>query len=129
MVSHEQKRHRDFVKGLREMADWYEQHPETPIPAAPSFMIMVNDGVSFRKAVQAARSGKKTEFGNYIGFSKMFGGVGWTIAISRSVICERIQVGEREVPAEPAKPARTEPIYEWKCPESLLSPESAKTAR
>jgi hypothetical protein len=46
---------------------------------------------------------------------------------SKKDICRRIQVGEKEIPEQiiPAKPeeiipAHTEPIYEWRCPESIL---------
>lgn len=27
----------DLIQGLRELADWYEQHPEVPLPPYPSF--------------------------------------------------------------------------------------------
>ena len=33
--------------------------------------------------------------------------------------CERVQVGTRTVPAEPAKPEREEPIYEVRCVDPL----------
>jgi len=33
--------------------------------------------------------------------------------------CERVQVGTRTIPAEPAKPEREEPIYEVRCVDPL----------
>lgn len=48
---------------------------------------------------------------------------------NRNDVCRQVKVGEKVLPAEPAKtinieakPERVEPIYEWQCPDSLLRP-------
>ncbi len=71
---------------------------------------------------------EKTDDGTHYILRKSFGGLVFDLYIVRSQICERVQIGEKEVPEQiiPAKaeefiPAHTEPIYEWKCPESVLS--------
>lgn len=63
----------------------------------------------------------------YFELSKKFGVITVNFFAYRSDVCERVQVGAREIPEQilPAKPeevipAHTEPIYEWKCPESIL---------
>lgn len=44
----------------------------------------------------------------------------------RKVVCERVKVGEKVVPAQPetlvpATPERVEEVYKWVCPDSILS--------
>lgn len=51
---------------------------------------------------------------------------GLFIVCSAPGLCEKVQVGTKVVEATeeqviPAQPEREEPVYEWKCPESILA--------
>lgn len=98
----------DFAKGLRALAAFLEDHP-TLFPE-----------------------------GGYLEFSRKFSDrVKLTVNISKNLSCEKVQTGTRtktiEVPATATAKDNVdgkvvfeveEPVYEWKCPESWLNPES-----
>ena len=59
-----------------------------------------------------------------IGHTQFTGHVdGLTVAVrtGRGVFCERVKVGRKVVPAEPARPRRTEDVYEWQCADPIAA--------
>ena len=119
----------EFVSGLRALADWYESHPEMPVPMYTPFNVWVDIHYSDPVEVKAliadfARKlpGKVSKESNEQTFkvSADFGG-GITLGAGalRSVVCTPKQVGTRIIPATEA---REVPIYEWDCDPILRGP-------
>jgi hypothetical protein len=122
---------REFAKGLRGLADWCETDEAEQLEASSSNVI-VNlfawTKESFTEKAKIFGAAKKASDENYLMLQKRFSStVGVDLNGHHSEICERVQVGEREIPEvivpaqnEQIIPARVEPIYEWKCPDSVL---------
>jgi len=116
-------RHEEFVKGLRDLADWYEARPELPAPVMTNFYVFVYNANEFKRLARIAGSGRKVQNSGYLGLERSFGPIEWKLNVAQERVCERVQTGTKDIPAkpaEPAKPSRTEPVYEWRCPESIL---------
>ena len=100
----EQETEMTIAEGLRELADWYERHPEV---ARPLVRIEVDDSnpdeAVHGLAVTAKAFGKcKKHFGSYlISVSRDFGPVNVVAHVSRDTVCKK--------------------VVTWKCPESLLA--------
>lgn len=102
----------DFANGLRALADFYEAHPEMPLPY-PDHHVFMYDREPFLRAVkELADSGRVTKEADNRDESwprfhaiRMFGPVRLDVEIDRKTICRLV---------EPARPA----VYE--CPDSLL---------
>jgi hypothetical protein len=82
-----------MIDDFRQMLNWLEDHPSCPLPT--------------EILIQRCN----------IYFTRRFGDLELDININKDNSCERVKVGERVIPAQPE---RTEPVYEWKCPDSLL---------
>lgn len=115
-----------FIAGLRALADWYEAHPDTPVPHQPDISIYTVKGT--RKKMQRIAEMLKPcrkEYDNISGFfilSRHFGLLEARFVFERSAICTRRVVGTRIEPAKPASPEREVEIVEWDCAESVLEP-------
>lgn len=129
----------DMVAGLRKMADWLESRSiDLPIPSemkggAYSGQITDPRGISHSldsvvgMALIANLAGEvdKDVDPNFFRLTKSFGGgvsVQWVAY--RQNVCERVVVGTKVTPAQPARyveatPEKVEEVVEWKCP-SLL---------
>ena len=117
---------RDFIDGLRQVADFFEQHPSVPMPQSD---MTINVFVSTREEMATiARVSKwdKIFDNNFFMLRKSFGPLllldvnAW-----RDVICKQVSKGTRIVPAKPeevipAQPEREEEVFEWVCDEPLL---------
>ncbi len=75
---------------------------------------------------------------DFFRITKSLPGLRITFVAYRHNICEKVQVGEKEIPeqiiearAAEVIPAKMVPIYEWKCPDSLLAspPQAADEAK
>lgn len=121
MLTDEDKTHRtEFIAGLREMADWYEAHPDMRAPRYASINIFAEDKADFISLRRASGLRDKHDGDVWMYFSKHFRGeLEIQINVEREKVCRRVQVGERVVPAQVAKPETVEPVYEWKC-DSIL---------
>ncbi|MCU1493345.1 MAG: hypothetical protein JWO62_1109 [Acidimicrobiaceae bacterium] len=113
------------VQGLRDLTDWLEKHPE----AADSYSnytvnLFVLDADEMA-ALAKSLGGKweKHSGETWFTLARHFGPHTVEINAARAAVCERVQVGEEtvEIP-DPDAPKVTvaQPVYEWRCPESLL---------
>lgn len=122
----------DVAAGLRDLADFLEDHPEVDVRYAGwSFNLFPEDLAEIGRGGYG-RLEKKVK-GDWYCLIKHFGKhVTLEFNKSRELVCERVKVGEKIIPAEPerfipeqvipAKPERVEEVYEWKCPPVLAKP-------
>lgn len=126
-----------YVKQLREMARWLEQHPNVPLGYKLPFTISIfaswcmedeeTQKQVLRRTAKAMGKGQKRYEGSYIVLEHTLpSGAKYEMNASRDETCKRKQVGTKTVtipatPAIPAKPEKTmeEPVYVWEC-EPLL---------
>lgn len=121
---------RAWIEGLRELADFVEAHPE--IDAASTFTLNLwmhekSDLADWMKRL-GGKWDKYTGLDAYFIMRRMFGPHRIELNANREAVCERTQVGTKTVEKpDPellaAVPLVTveEPVYEWKCPDSLLA--------
>lgn len=118
----------EFIAGLRELVDWYEAHPECRPPHSCSVDLFAHSKEEFIEMRRQAGCQEKATVGDWMIFRKDFrGNVRIDINISKENTCERVKVGTRIIPAQPARvieleaaPEKVEDVYEWKCPEAIL---------
>ncbi len=126
----------EFIAGLYELADWFYSHAECPIPCQCQVDIFAHSKEQFLEMRRQAGCTEKATVGDWMIFRKKFsGGVRIDINISKENTCRRIKIGERTVEAKPARtvelpaePEHVEEIYEWRCPEAILSAEELRAA-
>lgn len=116
-----------FVSGLRKLADLYEAHPEVPLPHNIGMYgdaIYCHSPAGFAAAVRMFGAGSKSDGDSTLDFTPGFP-LPFKVYGFKSDICERVQIGEEVVPAQPEQvvpehviPAvaeHTKPIYKWNC--------------
>ena len=124
--------HKDSVDGLLKLAKFLRDNPEFTAPGVMTLNLFVKSKEEFAAQMRCIGSCEKWTIGNYMFVSKSFSrSVTLDLNCQRDKVCERVQVGERVIPAEPertvpettipAKPETREPIFEWQCPDSLLA--------
>lgn len=117
-----------YSAGLRELADWYDAHPEAPAPyrVIPSVWFQATP-----EQMRAIGEGEKDYSQDNL-FQFIVTGEHFKLEFytSRARVCEKKVVGYREIPErvlpatpETVIPASREEIVEWECKESLLAPE------
>jgi hypothetical protein len=135
----------DFAQALREMADFYEQHPKMPRPEiADTYTVFsVNTKDEFTGAVRQMANGGKVEKSvgdTFYQAARTFGaGLVLRVVCYRDAICRKVtklKVVKESVPVR--YETRTEEVNvpvafeerevekevtEWECPESILEPE------
>ena len=114
----------DYARGLRAIADWYEAHPDIPVPHTGEVGIY---GVKETKEeaariAEALRPCRKVWDGEFFKLQREFEGLTLKFFFMRSAVCTARVVGHHVVPATPE---RVVEIVEWDCPDSLLRPEEA----
>ena len=127
--------HAEFIRGLRNAADFFEARPELGLPyQANEFRFYGTvcglpldsreSMVAFAK-IAGGRTDKE-ESDNLYYLTAKRDGFSVRAAGYRAHICEKIEVGVKIVPAHiiPAQkeqlvPEREVPIYEWRCPPLL----------
>ena len=143
--------HAEFVKGLRNAADFFEARPELGVPYEGYCYPAVNFGYygSFGNVEDAPQyqspdgalyfakhvGGRVDKQGTDNNFTLVAKREGFTVSalFYRDAVCARVQVGvkiepEHIIPAQPATeeqvmPEREVPVYEWRCP-TLTAPET-----
>jgi len=121
----------DYIRGLREFANWLDERPAVPIPygelTVNQYCVLEDQRKELAAIGRAmGRADKKTtdaffvmcrEFGN--------GTVAYNANASRNQVCERIVKGTRKVLKPDYKNVPQveveEDIVEWVCPDALLS--------
>jgi hypothetical protein len=105
-----------FVRGLRELADWYEAHPATPAPYRSDVTIY---GATREQIAQAARDlgkcEKEYDDDSFV-LSRQFGQLRLRFYTSRENVCERVVRTE-------VIPESVKEIVEWRC-EPILAADS-----
>lgn len=114
---------REYIEGLRELAAWYEAHPEIPAPHGTAVHNAMLDSKEDAAMVIRALGSCEKHYGDSIfTIAKPFRGITLEFYFYRGSVCRQIVVGTREVPeqvipAQPEKviPAHTEEITKWEC--------------
>jgi hypothetical protein len=106
---------KDFVEGLRQIADWYEANSDVVIPEARLTVFGEKDNKK-NIATLAWRLGplKKEMNEEILALERSFNGVALRFVFLRSAVCERRVVRTEEIP-EAVIPAHTREIVEWDC--------------
>jgi hypothetical protein len=117
-----------FVDGLNALADWYEKHPEIPLPMWDGSVILdafVPGAPELAEAARALGHAEKHYGDKWFTVRCHFGPISLEFNAKRANVCRRVVVGTSYIPEKviPATtiPAHTEEIVEWDCPDSLLS--------
>lgn len=104
----------EFVRGLRELATFYEANPDLDVPVIRDIDVFTLSIEKMRKFARRLGKAEKKQHVGYIILRRKFGNINLDVHLSQRRVCRRVKVGEREIPA------RVEPIYEYECPDSLL---------
>ncbi len=123
----------EYIKGLRDLADFLEQHPDfpsLPLDGGSALTIMsytlTREQLASMPRTLGGRWDKDAD-DTYYHLRRRFGPHQVQLYTSRGDVCERVQVGTRTVqqPAPDAPPVPMVdvevPVYEWRCPDSLLA--------
>lgn len=117
---------KEYVDGLRRLADWYEQHPGVQLPFQHHPTVYAYSIKEDALAIASILGHSKKEFnGANFYLIKEFGEVKLRFYFSREAICERVVTGTKVIPAV-SYPERIEEIIEWKC-HPLLEADATKT--
>ena len=125
---------KEYVKGLRDLADWYEAHPEIELPYEPVHdNYAVNSKEDAASVIRALGRCDKEYSGNLLTISRQFGPIKAKFVFYREAVCRKVVVGTREVPEQviPAQPeevipAHVEEITKWECEPILATEKEAE---
>ena len=112
----------EFAAALRQIADWYDDHPEMPGATEINITTPRNTPEVAAGIVRALGSCSKDFSKDVVAIARDFGGCTLRFVLWRSAVCERRVVGTREVP-ERVTPAHVEEIIEWDCHPILAAEE------
>ncbi len=123
----------NFVSGLREMADWYEAHPNIPTPKDFSvYEFKSENKAAAQKVARALGTFDKKLDDTFLKLQRDFGGISLRFVFYRKLVCQRRVVGTKTVTERVPDPEAAPPpmvevtkereIVEWDCP-PLLAPE------
>ena len=115
-------------QGLREIADFYDAHPELKLPYNDNISVYNLKGEELADFARAMGKAEKVVDDWSFQLVKTFpSGRTLRTYTGRENVCERVVVGTETVAAQliPAKeavliPATTKEVVEWRCPESIL---------
>jgi len=118
------------VNNLRTLADWFEKHPDVPIPWAfmgesVFYRSLTDDPDERSKEIRAIGSANKVFQNNEFHLEVKIGNYTLIFWTSRENVCTKKIVGQKliEKRIEPEKviPEHYEDIVEWECSESILA--------
>lgn len=109
----------EYARGLRAIADWYEAHPDMPIPHTDQIGVY---GVQETKEeaariASALRPCHKVHEGEFFKLTRDFDGLTLKFVFMREAVCRRRVVGHRIIPAQEE---RVVEMVEWECEPSIL---------
>ena len=128
--------HGEYTNSLRQVADFYDQHPEVPLPADMRLQFFGAHtpeklAVIARAFGQAEKEHDKEH--NLFYLRRQFGVIAVEAITSLSNVCRRVVTGTREIPEQiiPARseeiiPAHTEEIVDWDCGSVLAGREEGE---
>ncbi len=104
----------EYVHGLRQLADWYEAHPETELPYASEKVMYIPDDRDGMRTILHIFGGRweKEISGGLFYARRAFGPFTLTAIINQSQVCTARVVGTRVIPAIAE---RTVDVLEWDC--------------
>lgn len=110
---------RDFVQGLRELADFIDAHPDIPCPYGEAHNAFVRDKTQLGMIARAVggRWDKNCTSQFFYIRREFAGGHSYEVNVSRDQVCRKVVTGTR---IEPAQPEREVEVVEWVCTEPLL---------
>ena len=123
------KEREDFIEGLRDLADFYEERALLPVPThiATFSLPYCNSKEELVQMALLFKPCEKDFTGSFKRINRKFGPLTLQAAAWRGDVCERVVTGTRTVaeqitPAQEVEivPEHEEDIVEWKCPDSLL---------
>jgi hypothetical protein len=115
----------NFVKGLRDFANFIEANDGIVCRAQQNFYIYTDDKEVFKTAVRAIGSkGKKEMLGDWASYVVNFGPIQYRLLIERAAVCQRKVLGTKNV-EERAIAAHVEEIVEWECEPWLGNPDGS----
>ena len=117
-----------WLSEARKMLDWLEEHPDYIPNHAITLDIFCWDEdapAQLAKAAKVMGRATKDTSGDALFFVRReWGPHHLDVNASREAVCERVQVGTETVEEpDPEAPKVTveRPVYEWRCPPSLLA--------
>lgn len=112
---------RDWITGLRDMADWFEQHPDRIPPYLPvTVNLFADDRDDLIAYAREFGKADKSVVNDWFALRKRFGPHAIDANLPREEICRKVVTGTRQVPAQMIE-AREEEIVEWVCEDALLA--------
>lgn len=119
---------KEFTQGLRDLADWYDAHPEVPLPEnRMRIMSYCDTKEELATIVRAMGHCTKSVYEDILNVERNFGPVILRTVSLRDKVCEKVLVGQREIERtivlESKKETVLEDVYEWKCPPLLKGEE------
>ena len=106
------------IQDMRTLLDFVEAHPDIPMPYFGQVDAFAGKE-NLRTIAKAMSPATKKSEGDFFMLTRRFGSVNLEVNFPRDEVCERVEVGKKVVPAVPK---HEEPLYEWKCPDSILAP-------
>lgn len=120
--------HKDYADGLRQIADWYEAHPEIALPTPATLgNYMLNTKEEAAQVSRALGTCEKTYTDTMFYISRQFDAVRLEFVFFRNAVCVPRVVGTEDVP-ERVIPAHTRDIVEWDCSPILGEADGAADA-
>lgn len=114
-------RRRAYVNGLRQLAAFFEEHPELPVPWQTSHLVGAQDKATLIAIARTPgiRWKKDWQGTDYFSLTVTFdGGHVYDVYVPRQEVCEKVVTGTRVVPAQPAHEVEE---FRWECVEPLLA--------
>ncbi len=122
------ERQTTWLSDLRHMLEWMEDHPQfiaEHIGFQVDLFVYGDDQLGqMREMIRGHGKWNKEDMGSWFTLRKSFGEHKVQINAVREEVCERVEVGTETVTIpDPDAPKVTveRPVYEWKCPESVLA--------
>ena len=113
----------DFAADLRKVADFYDAHPDFPLPTTPLTIDISVKAAEMKAAARSVPRFDKTSGTYFFALNYKFGGITLDLFTNRDNICIRRVVGTKMVETEVVEKTRTEQkeveIVEWDCPTLL----------
>lgn len=119
-----------WLNGIRQMADFLEQHPDVPLPSdhQPVYIWGTDAKRQLAAAALALGDAEKEADASFFSLVRRFGPIVYTVKACRENVCERVVVGTKtittQVPPEGVEMLTVtseEEIVEWRCPPSILA--------
>jgi len=106
------------LRGMRDMLWFLEQNPDVPMPAFEFAMYEYTRSAVARLVRLLRPVERDISYGNVRFIRKFAEGVTLRVVVAQGIVCQQIEVDEKWVDGEPAKPATEghfEKQYEYDC--------------